>query len=356
MIVRPIEPKGGTRVPRVAVIVPCYNYGRFLPDCVRSIVSQPDVTTSVHIIDDASTDGSFAIAEWLASQHLQVKATRHRVNQGHIATYNEGLRAVDSDYVVLLSADDQLAPGSLSRAMALMEAHPRVGLVYGNPQTFTENPTPRSNRVRSWSVWTGQRWISAQFKRGLSIIYSPEAVVRTSVHREAGYYRSSLPHSGDLELWLRIAEIAAVGRVNGPDQAYRRVHASSMMQSSYGSVPKDLRERFRAYYSFLENTKLPEQRRLNLELMARRRASEEAFGWAAAERETNPESIEIREAVEYGKQVFDKHESLNAYRLYTRRSATVSNSTFDRLGDLWLSASVELPNRMRWRSWHRYGI
>ena len=45
-----------------------------------------------------------------------VHAILHSVNRGHIATYNEGLKIASGDYVVLLSADDALTPGSLSRA------------------------------------------------------------------------------------------------------------------------------------------------------------------------------------------------------------------------------------------------
>jgi cellulose synthase/poly-beta-1,6-N-acetylglucosamine synthase-like glycosyltransferase len=44
--------------------------------------------------------------------------------------YNEGLAAASGEYVVVLSADDILSPGSLARATALLEAHPKVGFAY----------------------------------------------------------------------------------------------------------------------------------------------------------------------------------------------------------------------------------
>ena len=242
------------RAPHFSVVVPCYNYGRFLGDCVGSILAQPGITADVLIVDDASTDGSALVAEGLAAKHRQVSVLAHKENKGHIASYNDGLALADSDYVVLLSADDMLTPGSLGRAAALMDRHPSVGLVYGHPQEFGEQPVQGRDTAHSWSVWSGEKWIAAQFRRGLGIISSPEAVLRTSVQHEIGYYRPALPHSGDLEMWLRAADVSDVGRINGTDQAYRRVHPASMMLTQYGSVLTDLVERNRAYESFLASS------------------------------------------------------------------------------------------------------
>ena len=47
---------------RVSVIVPCYNYGRFLDDCVSSALMQKDVAIEVIVVDDASTDDSLETA------------------------------------------------------------------------------------------------------------------------------------------------------------------------------------------------------------------------------------------------------------------------------------------------------
>ncbi|MGZ4476136.1 MAG: glycosyltransferase family 2 protein, partial [Nocardioides sp.] len=117
--------------PRVSVVVPCYNYGRYLPDAVGSALDQSGLDVDVLIVDDCSTDDSAAVALRLADADPRVRLLRHETNRGHIQTYNDGLAAVTGDYVVLLSADDLLTPDSLTRAVALMEAHPRVGLVYG---------------------------------------------------------------------------------------------------------------------------------------------------------------------------------------------------------------------------------
>ena len=72
----------------VDVIVPCYNYGEMLTDCVASILSQEEVDVRVLIVDDASPDDTEAIGRRLAADP-RVTFWRHSVNRGHIATYNE---------------------------------------------------------------------------------------------------------------------------------------------------------------------------------------------------------------------------------------------------------------------------
>src|SRR5947209_515437 len=110
--------------PSVTVIIPCHNYGHYVSTAVQSVLDQPGVDVEAIVIDDASTDESAEVVRGLAAADPRVRAILHRRNAGHIATYNEGLEQATGDYVVLLSADDALTPGSLARATALLETHP----------------------------------------------------------------------------------------------------------------------------------------------------------------------------------------------------------------------------------------
>jgi hypothetical protein len=350
-MIRPVRSIPQGQRPHVTVIVPCYNYGHFLSGCVESIISQLRVRTSVHIIDDASVDDSFDVALSLSKLHSNVRATRNPENLGHIATYNSGLVQVESDYVVLLSADDLLAPGSLALATDLMEAHPNVGLVYGHPQSFENEPLETQVPLLHWSIWSGRTWIRAQFRRGLSIIYSPEAVVRTSVQHRAGYYRPDLPHSGDLEMWLRLASLCDVGRINGPDQAYRRVHPSSMMNSRFKGVLADLRERQRAYEAYLESSTLGPADRTRLIATMRKRLSTEALGWAV-DGLGRSDHAELADAADFAREINPNYERLPVWREF--QAALES----DRPGNVQQLDHFRrnVADRLRWQLWRRLGI
>lgn len=225
------------RLPSVSVIVPCFNYGRYLRECVESVLKQTGVELYVLIIDDASTDNSSQVAAELAAEDPRVQVIKHEVNLGHIQTYNEGLSLADATYAVLLDADDMLTAGSLGRACALMDAHPEVGFVYGHALIFTDDqprPRPVNGPVRE-TIWRGQDWFEVRCQLIENCIRSPEVVMRTRLLRRLGGYREELPHAGDLELWMRLALHSDVGYIGGPDQACYRDHPAGLHRTRFSS-------------------------------------------------------------------------------------------------------------------------
>lgn len=240
------------RRPTVFVVIPCHNYARFLAVATGSVIGQTGVDVKVLIIDDCSTDGSQRLAQALAETDPRIKVVAHGRNLGHIATYNEGIAAAEGDYLVLLSADDVLTPGSLARATALLEAHPSVGFAYGNAVMFEAESMPTARQaVDGWTVWEGRDWIEERCRVGGNAVCSPELVMRTSVQRQIGEYRAELPHSADMEMWLRAATVAGVGRIEGADQAFYRVHSGSLSHTLCVAPTDDLRARHDAFASAL---------------------------------------------------------------------------------------------------------
>lgn len=235
--------------PRVTVVVPCYNYGRYLSDCLGSILAQPGVDVDVVLVDDASTDGSGDVAEQLAGMDPRITLVRHARNAGHIATYNDGLDRAEGDYLVLLSADDLLAPGSLSRSTALLEANPSVGISYGRTVIFSgDSPSSSVQALRSWTIWPGESWLRMRWEKARNCVWNPEIVIRATVQREIGGYRSHLPMAADFAMWMRAASVADVGHVDGPDQGFYRMHGDNMHLTTFedgrsSEVLIDLNER-----------------------------------------------------------------------------------------------------------------
>ncbi|WP_457947284.1 glycosyltransferase family 2 protein [Pseudarthrobacter sp. alpha12b] len=245
---RPREAKDSAAV---TVVIPCYNYGKYLPQVVHSVLAQQRVASKVIIVDDSSPDGSVKVANALADGDPRITVVAHKQNMGHIATYNDGLARVETEFVSLVSADDIVAPGALSRATDLMMAHPRVGLVYGLPSEFHGEPQASWDadgaRRSSWIIWPGREWLRWACLRGRNFIFSPEVVMRTSAMRQVGEYNKELPHSADLEYWIRTAACWDIGRVNGPSQAYYRVHDSNMHVTTYNTLQVDLEHRLAAF-------------------------------------------------------------------------------------------------------------
>jgi glycosyltransferase involved in cell wall biosynthesis/predicted flap endonuclease-1-like 5' DNA nuclease len=140
--------------PAVSVIVPCFNYGRYLPDCIASLVGgdtslgrwEPPGQTfqsfEVIIVDDASTDDSWQVAQALADPWKGVHAIRLPRNRGTPGAINAGIERARGEYIHILSADDMREPWGLEVLYRACQEHPGM-VAYGNVRIFGDGQRGR---------------------------------------------------------------------------------------------------------------------------------------------------------------------------------------------------------------------
>jgi hypothetical protein len=351
-------PTVSASTPTVSVVIPCYRYGRFLPDCVRSALEQPGVDVRVLIIDDASPDDSGDVATRLAAEDDRVEVRRHAQNRGHIATYNEGLLEwAEGDYSILISADDVLTPGSIARATSILEADADIGFVYGHALKWIDSeprPTARLDQT-GVTVWPGVDWLRVVCGLGHSVVTAPEVVVRTSVQKQIGGYLPELPHTGDLEMWMRFAINSKVAYIKGADQAYYRSHGTNMTVERVPIV--DLRQRRAAFDAVFDSfgEQIPDASRLRRHVD--RRMAKEAL-WEACRsyhrRSGNP--IVVDELCEFARRSYPECERLPEYwGLRWRQLAGPAVSAG--LRPIMVSAMHRrVRTELWWRRWKRQGV
>lgn len=236
---------------KVDIVVPCYNYGRFLTACVKSILEQSIRDIRVLIIDDASTDDTAIIAKRIALTDPRVTVRIHDENHGHIRTYNEGIDWAESDYFLLLSADDLLIEGAFERAVAIMDANPDVGLTYGKELVwFDRLPPPKIEPVHAYK-WEKRDIVGEICRSTINSIPTPTVIIRTSVQKAVGGYSMTLPHSGDMEMWLRLAANSKAVHIDVPQAIYRK-HETAMSNAYFQDPRRDLRQCLAAFESFFE--------------------------------------------------------------------------------------------------------
>jgi glycosyltransferase involved in cell wall biosynthesis len=268
----------------VDVIIPCYNYARYLAQCAGSILAQEGVDLRVLIIDDCSSDDTAEVGAALARQDRRVEFRRHAVNRKNIATFNEGFDWMMAEYCVLISADDMLTPGSLRRATDLMGRDLDVGFVYGRIHQHRDGePLPRVPADLDFPtrVTDGAEWIRGLVQNRGDGIVSPEVVVRTRLQKEVGGYDKSLPHSADISNWIRLAARGRVGFVDGPQAVYR-VHDGNMHHSRDGRLMNVFEDRLRAFLAALDCCAPGYPHAAELRELAGRSLAREAL-WAACE-------------------------------------------------------------------------
>jgi glycosyltransferase involved in cell wall biosynthesis len=176
--------------PRLSVILPCYDDGEYLIDAVASAERNAPAAELI-VVDDGSTQPR--TREVLAA----LREAGHRVieqsHSGLSAARNRGIAAAAGDYILPLDADNRLLPGFAAEAMALLDADPAAGVVYGDR---------RELGARSGDVAVPE----FQLPRMLwSNDVDACAVFRRAVWTDAGGYDSAFTEWEDWDFWLGAA-------------------------------------------------------------------------------------------------------------------------------------------------------
>lgn len=284
-----LENAGNDRLASVDVAIPCYQYGRFLRECVTSVLSQGFQGVRVLVIDNASTDDSVEVAQQLAAEDRRVQVVAHRRNLGPHASYNEGIDWASSQYFMVLSADDFLAPGCLARAVSIMERHPDVGFAYGRSVWLRpQDPIPVFDSEigdTPWRIVASADLLERFCRDGVNHVPSHSTVVvRTVAQKLAGYYRPELPHTDDFEMWLRLARLGPAARTEAQLAILRLHHLSrNTLACRYytcdrpPALPYHDEATFESFFAH-EGGLVPDAARLHR--LARRSVAERAY-WAA---------------------------------------------------------------------------
>lgn len=107
---------------KVSVVVPVYNAGMFLRECMDSLVNQTLPDIEIICIDDCSADESLSILQEYQSQDKRIKIIRNEVNLGAAESRNNGLAKTAGKYVQFVDADDYLKTDTLETLFYVAES------------------------------------------------------------------------------------------------------------------------------------------------------------------------------------------------------------------------------------------
>ncbi len=105
----------------VSIIMPVYNTAAFLQKSVQSLLQQTYPHIEIIIVDDSSTDNSYAIAQSLAAEKVRVL---QQPNAGAAIARNTGLAAATGDYIQFMDVDDFLSPDKIEKQVAALQQRP----------------------------------------------------------------------------------------------------------------------------------------------------------------------------------------------------------------------------------------
>jgi glycosyltransferase involved in cell wall biosynthesis len=205
--------------PQISVIIPSYNYGRYIGGTIESVLRQTFADWELLIIDDGSTDQTRDVVQpYLDDERVSF----HPIDHGGVsAAKNAGIQMARGAFVAILDADDRWLPTKLEKQLSLFGSRPELGVVYsrrllidaqGRPLQYTQPTLYRGNILE------------AIFQT--NFVCQSTAMIRRDVFEDVGLFDERYPPVEDYDLWLRIARWYPFDYVDEPLVEYRVGHAS----------------------------------------------------------------------------------------------------------------------------------
>jgi len=227
--------------PLVTALINTYNYGRYLPFAINSVLNQTYPNIEIIVVDDGSTDHT---PEVLAQYEGRVRAIRTE-NGGQAHAFNIGIPQARGELIMLLDADDLWLPTKVERMVALARKRPSAGMLYHQYLNIDRNgriqgppapPTPVDGDFRN------------KYRKGGGHWWCPVTSVLTL---RADHIRRALPiptyavrEGADTvvtDFCAMTTEIASISEVH----AHRRLHGANLYATGRDTTwyrSKEIRE------------------------------------------------------------------------------------------------------------------
>ncbi len=206
-----------TSAPRISVVMPVYNGGRYLTEAIDSVLAQSFEDFELIVLDDGSTDDSAEIAQRYAAR--EPRLSLHRLpHRGLVATLNHGLELARGDYIARADADDLNHRHRFARQCSYMDRHPDVGICGSSMRVIGGY---------EWRVSLDPEQLRCQLLFGMPMSHGSAVFRRAWLSASGLRYDSEFSHAEDFDLLERAAQLTKLGNV--PEILYEyRFHATQV--------------------------------------------------------------------------------------------------------------------------------
>lgn len=209
--------------PIVSIIIPSYNYARFLPDAVDSALAQTYRPIEVLIIDDGSTDGTRDLVESRYGKKPEIRYI-YKENQGLSAARNTGIQEARGSWLAFLDADDRLLPQFIIKSLEAYSRLPEtVALVAGQVSLIDAQGQSIPDRIYYPSA---EKEISTIDLLVMNR-FAPAVMVKKEAFEACGLFDIALKASEDRDMWIRISGRCRIFRLSEKLLEVRR-HGKNM--------------------------------------------------------------------------------------------------------------------------------
>jgi glycosyltransferase involved in cell wall biosynthesis len=214
--------------PRISLVTPVWNSGKYLEETIRSVLAQGYPNLEYFIVDGGSTDGSVDI---IRKYEKQITGWISEPDKGMYDALNKGFARTSGEVMGWISATDQLHLGGLTVVGGVFRDLSLVEWITGRPTLINEEGM-------TTFVLDQTRWSRIRFLAGANRTIQQESTFwRRSLWERAGSHMdSSRRNAADFELWVRFFRYAQIYPVDGLIGAFR-YHGDSLglqdMEAAY---------------------------------------------------------------------------------------------------------------------------
>lgn len=195
--------------PLVSIIIPCYNYGRFLGESIESALAQTYAPIEIIVVNDGSTDNTREVASRYPVKFIDQK------NQGAARTFNSGIHEASGKYVVILSADDRFDPSYVEKTVTVLEDNP--SLMFAYTHTILFGAKSGIMKSKEFSVDTLR----------LANYITGTTLMKKEAFRVVKGFDPELTCLEDWDMWLTFAENGFYGKLLPEALFHYRIHATT---------------------------------------------------------------------------------------------------------------------------------
>ncbi|HPB88115.1 MAG TPA: glycosyltransferase family 2 protein [Thermotogota bacterium] len=171
--------------PLVTVGINNYNYGRYLAQCIDSMLDQTHRNLEIIVYDDCSTDESGDVLNRYADR---IKIIRSDMNSGRVLEgTNRMIEEAKGKYIYFYDADDWLEPDTIAESVKLIESDPRIDYVYSGCCVHYEDG--RSTEMWPVEDYEAKDAVRRTFERHGSSVLSSKGLMRASFLKRRGYIK-----------------------------------------------------------------------------------------------------------------------------------------------------------------------
>jgi glycosyltransferase involved in cell wall biosynthesis len=224
----------------VSIITPSYNQAVFLERTILSVLNQTYTDIEYIIIDGGSQDDSVNV---IHKYQDKLKGWVSEKDQGQTDAINKGFAMANGDILAWINSDDTYEPDAIKLAVEYLDAHPDVGLVYGDTKFINEKDEVIGTFPAALTNY-------AKLRQGYVHIPQQAAFFRASLWKQVAPLDPSFYFAMDYDLWVRLTKLSGVAYIHNHWANFRLHGEAKTIHSDDRCWPEMLKVHYRDGGSF----------------------------------------------------------------------------------------------------------